>query len=350
MKIVVLNINQGTVERGTEIFWKNLSRELGSRGAEVKILSSKKRVVQNKTTNFISKVLRRFYLDGYSLYVLLFSLSNIKKIIDFKPDVAIPTNGGWQVIIIRLMKRIGLIDTSRIVIIGHAGIGHDDEFNLSHGGADLFVALTKEQEERSKKINSRIKIKHIPNGVDTKFFAPVGEKYDYKLEKPIFLTVASFEKYKNIESTINAISELGKGSLVILGSGAEERSLKILCDEKLKGRYLIEKIYHKDLPRYYRGANVFTLVSGHQEAFGLVYLEALSCGLPVVATNDSKRHEIIGDAGIFVDPENINEYKSALMKAVVINWGDKPVQEASKFSWEKIGEKYYELFSKLVIK
>lgn len=348
MKIVVLNINQETVERGTEIFWKNLSRELGSRDADVKILSSQKLCIQKKSTSTLNKILRRCYLDRYSFQVLFFTLKNSGIIKKEKPDIIIPTNGGWQVIITRLMKLIGLISTSKVVIIGHAGIGHDDEFNVKHGGADLFVALTKEQASWAKKINSRIKIEYLPNGVDVKFFTPVGEKYDYKLEKPIFLTVASFEKYKNIESTIQAISELGKGSLVILGSGEEEKRLKILCDTKLKDRYFIRKINHLDLPRYYRGANVFTLVSGRQEAFGLVYLEAMSCALPVVATNDEKRREIIGDAGIFVDPKNLEEYKSALMKAAVLNWGDKPAQEAGKFSWEKIGEKYYELFNKII--
>lgn len=347
MKILVLNINQDTVLRGAEIFWENLKKQLEKRGVEVKIISKSKSVVQNKSQNLLFKILRRFYLDFYSISVLFFTLKNIVRIKKEKPDIVIPTNGGWQTVVVRLIQQTGLIDKGKIVIIGHAGIGHDEEFNLRFHGADLFIALTKEQEMWAENVNFNIKVQYIPNGVDTVMFTPEGERYDYKLEKPIFLTVASLEKYKNIEKTIEAVSSLGKGSLVILRSGEEDNNVKTLCDEKLKGKYFLSKINHRDLPKYYRGANVFTLVSGRQEAFGLVYLEALACGLPVVATNDAKRQKIIGDAGIFVDPNNLEEYKSALMKAVIVNWGEKPACQAEKFSWEKTGKQYFSVFTNL---
>lgn len=344
MKILVLNINQNTVSRGAEIFWKNLSLNLKQKGVEMEILSNGRPVVQNKSSGMFRKILRRLYLDEYSLAVLFFTLLNLKKIINFRPDILIPSNGGWQAIFSRILRGIFKY---KIVIAGQSGIGHDDKFNLRFGNADLFVALTKEQEAWARNINPKIKVEYIPNGVDTNLFQPEGEKNDYQLEKPIFLTVASLEKYKNIESTINAVSDFGKGSLVILGSGEEEGDLKTLCEEKLKRRYFLGRINHQDLPKYYRGADVFTLISGHQEAFGNVYIEAMASGLPVVATHDGKRHEIIGNAGIFVDPANIEEYKTALMKASILNWGDKPHHQAEKFSWEKIGEKYYQLFKNL---
>jgi glycosyltransferase involved in cell wall biosynthesis len=345
--LLVLNINQNSVERGSEIFWNNLSKNLVSRGIEVKILSSGSPATQNKASNLISKILRRTYLDIYSLKVLFFTLSNIRKIINYQPDIVIPTNGGWQVVGIRLIRQIGQISKCKIILIGHSGMGHDEKFNLKLGGADLFIALTKEQMSWAEKINPKIKIKHIPNGVDTNLFNSKGERYDFDLEKPIYLTVASLEKYKNIEKSIEAVSKLSKGSLVILGKGQEERPLQTLCDVKLKGRSYIGSVCHQDLPRHYRGANVFTLVSGRQEAFGLVYLEAMACGLPVVAANDAKRRNIMGEAGMFVDPNNIEEYKSSLMKASDKNWGDKPRLQAEKFSWEKIAERYFEEFKNL---
>lgn len=345
MKILVFNINQNTVSRGTETFWRNLKTQLEKKEIRVEIIPSSKKHEQNKSNKFFHKILRRIYLDGYSLHVLLFTLCNIKHAVDSKPDIIIPTNGGWQTIIVRLIRRMGFIGKSKIVMIGHAGIGHDDAFNVRHGGADLFVAITEAQASWAKKINTKLKVVHIPNGIDMALFYPTGEKFDYHLPKPVFLTVATLEKYKNVDATIDAVSQLSKGSLVIIGDGQEKEKLRVLCENKLANRYLIIKVDHHELPKYYRGADVFTLVSGSQEAFGLVYLEAMACGLPVVATDDEKRHEIIGDAGLFVNPINIEEYKTALMKAAIINWDDKPKKQSEKFSWDTIGEKYDSLLN-----
>jgi len=73
----------------------------------------------------------------------------------------------------------------------------------------------------------------------------------------------------------------------------------------------------------------------------------MATGLPVVATNDPIRHEIVGDAGILVDPTNTEEYAEALQKALDTNWGNKPRKQAEKFSWDEIAEKYDNLFKEL---
>ncbi len=345
MKIIVFNINQKTVFRGTEVFWNNLLKELEKHECQVQILSSDEKKIQNKSASILFKILRRFYLDGYSLNVLFFTLGNIKHVIRSKPDIIIPTNGGWQTLIVRFLKTIFHY---KIVIIGHAGIGHDDKFNVKHGGVDLFVALTHEQEVWARRLNHKIRVEYIPDGIDVDLFSPAGEKFIYRLPRPIFLAVASLEKYKHLDKTIVAVSELEKGSLVIIGAGREKDNLDRLCREKLPGCYLIISVAHDDIPKYYRGADVFTLVSGHQEAFGLVYLEAMAVEKPVVATDDEKRREIVGEAGVFVDPDKLDEYKTALMKSAIIDWDDKPRRQAEKFSWENVGRKYSEVLKQLV--
>lgn len=348
MKILVFNINQTTVMRGAEVFWQNLQGELERYGVQVEIISSDKKAIQNKSVSIFSKILRRLYLDAYSLRVLFFTLQNVVRLINGKFDVVIPTNGGWQTLLIRVMRQTGLIGKAKIVLIGHAGIGHDDEFNVRHGKTDIFIAITQEQEIWAKKLNPKLNVVYIPNGIDTREFSPEGEKFNYELPRPVFLAVASLEKYKNLDKTIKAIGELEKGSLVIIGTGREKENLEKLAREKLAGRFLTMSVLHEEMPKYYRGADAFTLISGHQEAFGLVYLEAMACGLPVVATDDDKRREIINAAGILVDPNNSEEYKTALMKAVILDWDGKPHLQAAKFSWEKIGEKYFAVLQKLI--
>ncbi len=346
MKILVLNINQSKVSRGLESFLDGLKKEMEKRGVEFKIIADSSTPCVSVPTR-ISRLLHKFYLDAYSLQVLIFTCKCLRTIKKEKPSIVIPANGGWQSGIIRFFRRLlGY----KIVIIGEAGMGYDDRFNLVYGNPNVFVALTKEQEDWAKRINPNIKIVKIPNGVDGAFFSKDGEKITLDLQRPIFLCVAAFDSYKNIDKTICAVGELSKGSLVVLGDGVEKTGLEELGKEKLGERFLMQKVNYIDLPKWYRGSNVFTLVSGRQEAFGNVYIEAMACGLPVVATDDPKRREIVGEAGLFVDPINVEEYKTVLIKASILNWGDKPCLQAEKFSWEKIGEKYYQLFKNLAEK
>jgi glycosyltransferase involved in cell wall biosynthesis len=101
------------------------------------------------------------------------------------------------------------------------------------------------------------------------------------------------------------------------------------------------------MPEIYRMADVFTLPSASSESFGNVLVEAMASGLPVVATDDPVRREIVGEAGIFIDPTNTDEYAKALQKALDTNWGDAPRRQAEKFSWDSIAQKYEELMVSL---
>ena len=73
----------------------------------------------------------------------------------------------------------------------------------------------------------------------------------------------------------------------------------------------------------------------------------MACNLPVVATNDSSRAEIIGSAGILTDPANIEQYAKDLELAVKTNYKNIPYTQALKFSWNKIAQSYADLISQL---
>ena len=79
----------------------------------------------------------------------------------------------------------------------------------------------------------------------------------------------------------------------------------------------------------------------------MVYLEAMACGLPVVATDDDLRREIVGDAGILVDPTIVEDYTKALEECAGEDWGNKPRIQAEKFGWDKVSRMYEDLFLKL---
>lgn len=311
IRIAFLNKYQNKVNRGAETFVAELSKRL-SKNNEVDILSD---------INYLDLIKNRY-------------------------DIVVPTNGRAQAFFVRI---ITWITRSKMVISGQSGAGLDDRLNL-YSQPDIFVGLTKHQSNWAKKINPLVKIETIPNGVDLKQFTINNSQFKNKVN--IVLSVGAFTKEKRHDLTINAVSKLNNTKLIIIGSGGDlkdeiyESGIKILGEECFE----ILSVNHKEMPKFYKFANVLAFPTVPWESFGIALVEAMASGLPVVVTNDPIRREIVGNAGILVDPENIDEYANALQKAMDINWGDKPRKQAEKFSWDKIAKQYEDLFRILIQK
>jgi len=108
----------------------------------------------------------------------------------------------------------------------------------------------------------------------------------------------------------------------------------------------------EDLPFLYSGAEMFLYPSLY-EGFGLPVLEAMACGTPVIASNLSSLPEVIGEAGILIDPLNVEEIVQAMEKLSK----DKRLQEelqkkglerAKLFSWERAAEETMELYKEML--
>lgn len=355
MKIAFLNIYNGLANRGAERTTYELANRLGLKhevilyqgGAEKTQANYKtviKRPVINKISDSSLSFFRKFYLDRWSLCILIFTIKIIPDLFRERFDVIVPVNGGWQTL---LCKAVTSINKSKMAIIGRAGIGRDDHWNLLCR-PDIFVALTSPAYNWAKKISKKSKIIHIPNGIDLDFFDPDGAKADTGLKKPVVMCAAALTKNKNIDLTIRALKSLEKFQLLILGDGPMRLYLEKMAADLLgHGRFLIEKADLRDMPKYYRTAEVFTLVSDSGEAFGNVYLEALAMNLPVVATCDDSRKEIIGNAGFYTDTENPEGYSKLIQKAYDTDFGSKPRDQARKFSWDIIIKQYEEVFTEI---
>ena len=353
MKIAFLNIYQGVVSRGAENFAKEVSDRL-SKNHEVRVYSWDGKISEEKArsqTPFTlwGKILYKFYLDSHSRRVLCFTLSLIPSIWKKNYDWIIPVDCGWQLLILKAIQLIsarggstfgGKLPRFKILVSGQAGIGRDDLRNLKMK-PDVFVALTQRAEEWAREIVLDVKVVYIPNGVNLEKFNPGVKPAKINLEKPIILCVAGLNPYKRVDLTIKTVSKLDKGSLLLLGDGPEREKIDNLGAKLLgKERFLRLTVPFEKMPEYYTTSDLFTLVSESSEAFGSAYIEAMASGLPVVATDDEMRHEIIGEAGLFVDPTDLLHYCAVIEKALEINWGEKPRQQAEKFSWDKIAQEY----------
>ena len=83
------------------------------------------------------------------------------------------------------------------------------------------------------------------------------------------------------------------------------------------------------------------------ESFGIVYLEAMASGLPIVAPDDLARREIIGPAGILTDVDNPQIFASAIEEAINKSWSNIPRRQSEKFSWDEICKMYEQLFKEM---
>ena len=279
----------------------------------------------------------------YHFLVLLFTIKCIPYLWKEKYDWIIPVNGRWQVIICRIIR---FIRGGKILISGHAGVGFEDRFNIVLGNPDIFVALTPGAHRWAKNIQcilfrSRPRIEYIPNGVDTESFNPNIQPVKLNLPKPVVLCISALLPYKQVDCLIRTVAKLFSVSVLIIGDGPLRKNLEELGIKMLKDRFrLIPYVTHENIPRYYKATDVFSLPSKESEAFGLVYLEALACNIPVVAPDDENRRVLIQDGGLFCNPENTDQYAGIIKKALKTNFGNKPRIQAEKHSWDNIANQY----------
>lgn len=307
---------------------------------KIAFLSRYQNKVNRGAENFVSELSKRLSRNHQVDILMGDNADSLKKVLDGKYDIVIPINGRLQSFKVSLARMIG---GYKLLISGHSGIGRDDIWNIAVVKPDVFVALTGQMARWAKKWAWGSKVVKIPNGIDLDKFSPDGERIKVDLPRPIILSVGALVWYKYHDRVIRAVKQLKEGSLLIVGQGTDKEKLEKLGKELLRERFKIVAFDYQDMPKVYRSCDLFTLPSWSREAFGIVYLEALSSGLGVVAPDDESRREIVGDGGLFTDVNNSVGYAKAIQQALTINWGKLARAQAEKFSWEKIAEVYEKL-------
>jgi glycosyltransferase involved in cell wall biosynthesis len=167
-------------------------------------------------------------------------------------------------------------------------------------------------------------------------------------EQPYFLSLSTLEPRKNIDSTIKAFvkmvrqERLQEINLVLVGTkGWDFGNIfdEISGCSDLRDRIIVTGyVDDQDLAAIYSGALAFVYPSFY-EGFGLPPLEAMQCGIPVITSNTSSLPEVVGDAGIQVDP-NDNDALCQAMLEVLRNdelrhlLSNRSCERARLFSWE----------------
>ncbi len=175
--------------------------------------------------------------------------------------------------------------------------------------------------------------------------ALVAEKYG--LTGPYLLYVGGFSPRKNLSTLLSAYAairrELPDHPPLVLAGHLDPAGLRLAERAKdlgLTGEAVFPGfIPLSDLPYLYRAARLFVYPSLY-EGFGLPPLEAMACGTPVIASGESSLPEVVGDAGLLIDPYDRDSLAAALLKLA----GDPEAREhlrhrglrqARTFSWRR---------------
>ena len=198
-------------------------------------------------------------------------------------------------------------------------------------------------------------------------FRPVSDEEElqrvrqtYGIEGDYILSVGAIQPRKNLSRLVAAYSHLRRAKpegklpkLVLVGKCAwlyDETLRTIKQLEVSNSVVLTGYVPQADLPALYSGALCFVYPS-YFEGFGLPPLEAMKCGAPVIVGDRTSLPEVVGDAGVLVDPFNVGEIASAIQRVTAdgelrAQLRVKGLERAKLFDWRETARQTLAVYKK----
>ncbi len=202
----------------------------------------------------------------------------------------------------------------------------------------------------------------IPNGIDVERFSPDVEPIEEFCDgKQNILFLGRLERRKGAIYLIKAYHEVKKqvpnSRLIIAGPGTRLRKPyeKWIRNQGLEDVVFIGYVSEEDKPRYFKTADVYCSPATSRESFGIVLLEAMAVGKPVIASNIDGYSSVIthGQDGLLVPPRDT----SSLTHTLVSLLKDKKLQQelskkarltAETYSWQSIAQRVNDYYNKVL--
>ncbi|USN53811.1 MAG: glycosyltransferase family 4 protein [Candidatus Nomurabacteria bacterium] len=201
----------------------------------------------------------------------------------------------------------------------------------------------------------------IPNGVDVQRFSPQVKPFPwYNPEKFTILFVGRMDPRKGLKYLLRAFtmiaSEFPQAEVVVVGNGILRRYYETFLEPSLKDRVRFEGfVSAADLPRYYASSDVYVSPATGNESFGIVLLEGMASGKPVIASDIDGYRDVIrhGQDGILVpksDPAALAQALRTLARDPQerAKYQQAGRQRAEEFSWESITDRLEEVYRRVV--
>jgi phosphatidylinositol alpha-1,6-mannosyltransferase len=202
-------------------------------------------------------------------------------------------------------------------------------------------------------LNPGVDLAQFHPGADT---TEVRNKYGLNGRRAI-LTVTRLVPKKNVDSVLHALPKVIESFpdllYIVVGEGPDRERLEKICDELKLRPYVrfLGRIENSLLPAFYCASNLFIMPTKGTETFGITFIEANACGLPVIAGNTGGVADAVvdGETGLFVDPCNVSEIARAMILLLSDMQYSRKLGENGRrrietyFNWQNIGAKL-ELF------
>jgi glycosyltransferase involved in cell wall biosynthesis len=178
----------------------------------------------------------------------------------------------------------------------------------------------------------------------------VSADQESNIKGDFLLFVGTLFPHKNIPFLLTVLSELmhlqHKLSLAIVGRDIDHarRSLELIADKLSIGAslHILGEVSDEDLMKLYQAAKIFVYPS-LREGYGLPVLEAMAHGLPIVASSRTAIPEVVGNAGVLLDPEDIGAWVRAISRilsddAYRQQLSAQSTERARRFTWDRTAE------------
>jgi len=187
-------------------------------------------------------------------------------------------------------------------------------------------------------------------------------KAKYDITRPFFMYVGQWRKHKNLVKLIRAFATFRHRydldyQLVLVGrpDPLAPEVQKTINQLNLQSHVVLTGyVADNDIGAFYSAAEAFVFPSLY-EGFGLPPLEAMAAGTPVISSNASVMPEVLGDAAIYFDPENIEDI-AAKMHNLATSYHlknslkEKGLKQVKKYSFSKMAKQTYELYQEVLAK
>lgn len=214
---------------------------------------------------------------------------------------------------------------------------------------DGLVCTNPEFFERNK---DRWRSTLIPNGVNTQIYTPgPSSRPEFGLpgDRLIVLMVSALIASKRVGTGVEAVSRIPTAHLLVAGDGPLRHTIEAEAARLMSGRFTRLTVAPEKMPLVYRSADVFLHLSKNEPS-SLAFLEAMACGLPVVAHDAPQMRWIAGDHEFLLDTEDPQDVADEIMRAQ--NSGpvllQKRLEKVQDFSWKKLAARYKDFLQDII--
>ncbi len=325
MRICFYNVTASFIPGGLETYCWEVGRALARRGHEVTIAAGDRggpRHNEVALVRFPFRVEQSWPHFGHRFRRLMERLSfaaggGLDHLVDAGYD-AVVINKPFDFPVLWRARRRGM-KTRTLFRSGGTDFFFGDKFFA--GAVDHWVSTSRYNAAQIEARYGRT-VTVIHNGVDTDHFHPVARESesDYAGVPPgarVILSIGRLVGWKGLHVIIDALAQLpGDVHYLALGEGSEQQALQARAVEcGVADRiHFAGRIPHAELPRWLARGDVFVQPSIGEEAFGISVVEAMACGLPVLASDNGGMKEIVvtGETGRLLPAGDVLAWREAI--------------------------------------